>query len=650
MLGRFFIGFSLMFLLGFSNRVGATHLVGGEITYRFIQKDPFGNNVYEITLYIYQDCLTGRAPILLEDNPAYVGIFTKSGVPIVDEDSIFKSEDIPVPPNFSNDCVNNPPPTCMRRVKFVKRYALAPSSAGYRFIYSRCCRNATINNINRPDEVGATYYCDIPSVNDAALNNSAVFKQYPPQIICINNPLVYDHSATDIDGDSLSYELCDAYPGASRQNAKPFPSNLLPQPIGVFSDGLPSPSFGYKAGYSSKKPMGGNPLIQINPTTGQITGTPNLMGRFVVSVCCNEWRGGKIINTVHREFQFVVTNCSKAVVANIPQYSEDFNTYVVNCKDKTILFINQSAGGFSYDWSFGVPGAVSSDFSPRYTYPDTGTYRVSLVVNKGSTCPDSIDRLVKVYPTHAADFTFDGLLCPNAPITFTDKSEATYKPITAWKWMFGDGFETDVQNPIHQYQYGHDYSVTLISTTIKGCKDTITKKVDVERFRPFAGNDTIIVKGEIINFNAQGGNEFVWTPGDKLNLTNVNNPTGTYPDTGRWAYNVHIKSINGCEGDDSIKVWVVNQPALFMPTGFTPNGDGLNDMLRMLSVGYSKINFFRVFNRWGQVVFQTDKIANGWDGTFKGKEADIGTYFWILSVKDRYGKDEMIKGDVTLIR
>ncbi len=627
--------------------VWATHIVGGELSYKFISGDGNGRLIYEIRLVIYQDCINGLPDAIMQDNPAYIGIFTQAGNAIVPIDSIYKKEDIAVPPNFSNSCVNNPPPTCLKRVTFVKQYAL-PQNIAMRVIYVRCCRNASILNINNPSQVGATYYCDIPSSN-IGINNSAVFKNYPPQIICINNPLVYDHSATDADGDSLSYEFCDAYPGGVFNNPKPFPSPVLPAPITVPSNN--PPSYGYVTGFSPTKPMAGNPTIQIDPKTGLISGTPNLQGRYVVSVCCNEWRNGIRINTVHREFQFVVTNCSKAVVADIPQLSEEFNTYIVDCQGTSVHFLNKSTGGFAYDWDFGVEGAKSNDFEPTFNYPDTGTYVVKLVVNKGSTCPDSISRLVKIYPSIDAEYLYSGLMCPKTPIQFTDTSTVTYKPLIDWKWNFGDGTE-DVydRNPVHSFAQGGNYKVSLIVKSIKGCLDTATKDVNVSWFDPFAGNDTVIVKGETINFYAIGGVEFTWTPGDRLNLTNINNPQGFYPDTGHYDYNVHIKSAAGCEGDDSIKVWVVNQSSLFVPSAFTPNRDGLNDYLRMISVGYAKINFFRVFNRFGELVFQTDHIGDGWDGTYKGKDADIGTYFWVLSVTDRFGKDELQKGDVTLLR
>jgi PKD repeat protein len=262
----------------------------------------------------------------------------------------------------------------------------------------RCCRNESINNILIPGTTGATYFCTIPP---GICNNSADFNNLPPQIICVNNPFVYDHSATDLDGDSLSYEFCDAMNGASTNDPKPV----------ITSAQLPGvPTVNYKTPYSAGVPMAGNPVIKIDPVTGLITGTPNIQGRFVVNVCVNEWRNGSIINTTRREFQFVVTNCSKAVIANVPQLPLEPNTYIINCKSKTVSFTNNSQGGFSYFWDFGVSGVsddTSNAFQPTYTYPDTGTYKIKLVVNRGTTCPDSIERLVKIYPDFSTAFDYN---------------------------------------------------------------------------------------------------------------------------------------------------------------------------------------------------------------------------------------------------
>jgi gliding motility-associated-like protein len=634
-----YIGILIVFLLcGLPHWANASHIAGGEISY--ICRE---GNKYTIRLDIYQDCIGGDPSAIREDTPAYIGVFNLDNGQGQLFTNVSPQSVIDVPANFSNSCVNNPPVTCLKRLTFVINTELASNSNGYRIAYVRCCRNGSTVNIKDANTTGTTYYIDIPPLNLAYCNTSAVFKNYPPQIICVNNPLIYDHAATDADGDSLTYEFCTAYKGGSLDAPKPAPTGA--QPAALI----------YKAPYSFSRPMTGSPGIKISPTTGLITGTPNEQGRYVVTVCCSEWRNGVKINVVRREFQFVVTNCSKAVVADIPQLSNDFNTYLVECESNTVRFINKSTGAnldspTPYTWDLGVPGAVSNEFEPTYTYPDTGTYTVKLIVNKGSTCPDSISRFVKIYPSFRAEYEQDGLLCPGSLIQFKDLSTATYGEVNTWNWSFGDSTFSTEKDPFHIYNKGGNYSVTLISTSSKGCEDTLVKQVDIENFKPFAGNDTIIVKGERVNFNATGGVEYTWTPADGLVFPNSSNPVGSYPDTGVYRYMVHIKSAAGCEGSDDIEVLVVDNPSLYMPTGFTPNGDGLNDMFRPRSVGYSEITFFRVFSRWGEMVYESNQIGDGWDGTHKGQLCEIGAYYWVLGVKNRFGQTEMIKGDVTLIR
>jgi len=647
------IGLILFIIAGVVIPARASHIVGGEVTYTCS-----GNNIYNIAITIYEDCLTGDPQAIAEDNPAYFraydgsgNVFNTQGIMVLNAseapqsgycDSAYfnpASDNILVPTNFSNACINHAPSTCLRKKTFRKTYYLPPNATGYMIVYQRCCRNASIINLVNPSQIGATYYCTIPPASLAQCNNSAVYKNYPPQIICINNPLYYDNSATDADGDSLSYQFCDTYVGGDENNAKPIPN---PPPYTPVT---------YVSPFSYSNPMEGNPGIQIDPVTGIVSGTPNLLGRYVVTVCCLEWRNGININTVKREFQFVVTNCSKAVVADIPQLSTQANTYVVNCSDYTVKFLNTSVGGFQYDWDFGFPGATSTDFEPTVTYPDTGTYIVKLVVNKGSTCPDSISRLVKVYPKFNVSYSVSGLQCPGSPIAFTDQTFSTYKPISSWVYDFGDGTPVaDSENTTHVYAQGGLYYAVLSATNQKGCIDTAIKQVLVEKFTPFAGNDTTIVKGEHIYFYATGGSQYTWTPATNLSDTTIPNPVGYFPDTGRFAYNVHVVSSFGCIGDARIRVYVVGQPAFFIPTAFTPNGDGRNDIFKPTTIGYSSLNYFRIYNRWGELIYNSHTLEVGWDGTYGGKPVEMGTYYWLLSTIDRNGTVEKYKGDVTLIR
>ncbi len=628
----------LMLLVTGLNRVWASHISGADLTYRVINVQ---QSLYEIQLVLYQDCLTGNPGAIAEDNPAKIIIYKADG-------SAFRSLDISwtpgspetVPLNVDNACITNPPATCLKRSVFRTSINLPPVPGGYIVAYQRCCRNGKIDNIAQPDGTGATYFATIPPA-EVGSNNSAVFKNNPPQIICANNPLVYDNSATDIDGDSLTYEFCEAFRGGS-------PSDPIPDP-------LPPPyaQVSYIGGFSPQRPLPANPPLQINTTTGMLTGTPSAQGIFIVTVCVNEWRNGRKINTTKREFQFVVTNCSKTVVADIPQYSQDFNTYLVECKGLTVKFDNQSRGGTRYDWDFGVPGTntdQSNEFSPTFTYPDTGVYVVKLVVNKGDPCSDSIERFVKVYPTFRGDFYISGSLCPNAPIKFTDSSNSTLAPISFWNWNFGNGRASTDQNPQTFYLEGGDYVVQLLSGNTLGCRDSVRKTVSIERFRPFAGNDTVVVKGESVFFNATGGVTYLWKPATFLTNPNVPNPVGIYPDTARLTYTVFVESASGCKGSDDIEVRVVGQPTLFVPNAFTPNGDGLNDILAPITVGYRTLKFFRIFNRWGQMVYNSETLGRGWDGYYGGKLAEVGVYYYVLSTTDRTGKEEQIKGDITLLR
>jgi gliding motility-associated-like protein len=95
---------------------------------------------------------------------------------------------------------------------------------------------------------------------------------------------------------------------------------------------------------------------------------------------------------------------------------------------------------------------------------------------------------------------------------------------------------------------------------------------------------------------------------------------------------------------------VVAQPSWFVPNAFTPNGDGKNDFMKPIAIGYSANNFFRIYDRFGEKVYESKDFSQGWDGNYYGKPAELGTYFWELSVTNRFGKKEFYKGDLTLIR
>jgi gliding motility-associated-like protein len=205
-------------------------------------------------------------------------------------------------------------------------------------------------------------------------------------------------------------------------------------------------------------------------------------------------------------------------------------------------------------------------------------------------------------------------------------------------------------NTTISYTQSGKNTLMLIAGNNKGCRDSIKKDFIIDNFIPFAGNDTIIVVGQQIQFNASGGSQYLWTPSTYLNVNNISDPVGYYPILDTIQYTVNITSSNGCVGSDDIIVRVVKQGSYFMPSGFTPNNDGNNDRIRPILIGYTKLNYFSVYNRWGELIFNSKNINDSWDGTFKDQKCEMGTYFYTISVTDRNNKIDNYKGDFILIR
>lgn len=618
----------------------ASHIIGNDFTYQYL-----GNNVYRFTLSIYRDCRPqsqggGSPSALSNDNPAYITIF--AGNSFINFDSVYKLSSIIVPVEFSNDCINNIPFKCSDRIRFTFNRTLPPNNTGYTLVYQRCCRNGSTLNLNNPGTTGASFVCTIPP-QPIVGNSSAVFIKDPPQIVCINNPLKYDNSATDADGDSLSYELCAAIRGGTENDPKP--TSMSPPPYSQVS---------YSAPYTAFNPMPGNPAMFIDPITGLLTITPSLLGIYTISVCCTEWRNGIAINTTRREFQMEVTDCSKAVVANIPNLSQEPNTYIIKCDNFTVNFLNTSIGGFKYEWDFGDNSSntdTSSLFSPTYTYPDTGTYKVRLWVNRGSTCPDSIEKWVKVYPEFHTEYSWSGNLCPYETINFFDQSTSSNYPVNYWFWNFENGSTSNSQNSSTSFENRtKTYHVQLISGNAIGCRDTATKSFELKYVNIDATQDTIVLVNTPVQLYVKGAANYIWSPNVFIDDPTSSNPTFIFPAVGQYTYIVSGTTDNGCPDSDTVTIYVTSEPYIFVPNAFSPDGDGLNDIARIIGAGFKKLNYFQIFNRWGQKVFSTTNFREGWDGKINGIAQPTSTFFWIADVVGLNDERKKFRGDITLVR
>ena len=175
--------------------------------------------------------------------------------------------------------------------------------------------------------------------------------------------------------------------------------------------------------------------------------------------------------------------------------------------------------------------------------------------------------------------------------------------------------------------------------------------------RVFAGNDTAVVVGQPLQLNATvnipEANVFLWMPSTGLNNTTIPNPVALYNNTDPTSitYKVSATTAAGCQGTDEIKVTVFKTGAdIFMPSAFTPNGDGHNDQIIPICVGVQQLNYFRIYNRWGQLVFSTSVMGRGWDGRIGGAMQGSSNFVYMVQGIDYTGRVITKKGNLLLVR
>ncbi|MGH2552685.1 MAG: gliding motility-associated C-terminal domain-containing protein, partial [Chitinophagaceae bacterium] len=214
---------------------------------------------------------------------------------------------------------------------------------------------------------------------------------------------------------------------------------------------------------------------------------------------------------------------------------------------------------------------------------------------------------------------------------------------------------TTISNPVSSPVKTIIYTLSEVIDAI-GCKSLTTDQVIVDVTPPIKVKtypyDTIGYPGDQFQLNATStGTFYSWSPAIGLSNPNIPNPILTVGAIGSDVlYQVTASTAAGCKGEGYVSLKVYKGPELYVPSGFTPNGDGLNDIFYPFPVGIKSINYFRVFNRWGQLVFSSTVLYKGWDGKFQAVEQPTGTYVFMAEGVDKIGKLLTRKGTVTLIR
>jgi PKD repeat protein len=520
--------------------VQASHLVGGTIIYECT-----GGNQYKFTVIRYRDCAPGSVPMInrpLILNPKGGGSNITVNLTLITTSTI--------PPPQTNPCLVPPATLCRMEYIYQANNVIIPNSFdGYNVYFGDCCRPGGMTNILSSASIGQTITIQIPDPGKYPCNSSPVFVNTPPTVVCVNDSVVLDHSAIDPDGDSLSYYLCNSLNGSNQSPPPSFP--VVP----------------YSSSYSGTYPIASSPAFAINATTGIFSGTPVLPGTYAYKVCIDEWRNGKKIGSYQREVDMTVVNCPN-VTASIKTDYNSLNlgiSVVASCDDSTVSFKNSSISGSSaiYFWDFGVD-SISTDTSslknPTYTYPDTGTYTVMLIVNPGYGCSDTAYQTVIIYPTIIVDFNWSSPRCAGQPIQFLDSSSTAYGYVNYWHWSFGNGFYSSGQNPFITYSTKSSYNVRLIIESSKGCRDTIIKSVVVYDLPVVSAGpdkhlctvDSVQLQGSVTNVTS--GYTTSWSPSAGLNDSTILTPYASPSDT--TSYFLTISSTLGCVVTDTVTVFI----------------------------------------------------------------------------------------------
>ena len=311
---------------------------------------------------------------------------------------------------------------------------------------------------------------------------------------------------------------------------------------------------------------------------------------------------------------------------------------------KGLAFINGTPI-VSWEWFFGDGGTANTQ-NTSHTYSTAGTFNVKLVVTDANGCKDSITK-----PVNSGLFVFQAppnkSKCGNNSVQLdgNNGNNVTYlwTPATYLS-------DPTIMNPIADPPVTTVYSVTMTSNAC-GNDSTFNVVVTVSSvLNVDAGKANDI---DCSNRNAQlfasGGTNYTWTPSTGLNNPNIPNPIATVRTT--QTYYVYVDNGLGCSGIDSVTVYVNTAASLarYMPNAFTPNGDGLNDCYGLKNWMYIRKLEFRIFNRYGEQVFGTSDPSRCWDGRYKGKIADQGTYVYYIKAETSCGTEEQ-KGNFLLLR
>jgi len=313
----------------------------------------------------------------------------------------------------------------------------------------------------------------------------------------------------------------------------------------------------------------------------------------------------------------------------------------------TSFVIPAVSNGASFTWTPAATLNNAALLTP--TASPTVTTKYYITATSG-ICDRTDSVTITVRPAPIPDAGPDASYCYGKVFQLNGSGGASY----TWSPSTYFVSATTDQNP--SVKANAPITYRLVVTDATGCVSLFEDEVSIDvvpAVKIFAGRDTVAainqpIQLKAIELNNSGVTQYTWSLPDFLNDANIANPVATLPYDFRYV--VTGTTPEGCEGKDDVFIKVYKGPEIYVPSGFTPDGNGLNDILRPIPVGIKEFRFFRLFNRWGQLVFTTPDPRRGWDGRINGVPQPSGTFIWMAEAIDYKGNLITRKGTVTIIR
>jgi gliding motility-associated-like protein len=355
------------------------------------------------------------------------------------------------------------------------------------------------------------------------------------------------------------------------------------------------------------------------------------------------------------EFECTAQTITKSIkISTVPDADFSVNQPNQCLLGNEYIFTNNSRndiGDMAYKWILG-DGRISQLQHVTHKYTKAGKYDVQLIVNSSEVCTDTFTKTIFVYQNAVANFGVKSS-CINIPVEFINTTADTLGSAIHYLWQFPNGQSSTLRNPPSiTFNATGVYHVILAvySDQCPTPMHSVRKPILIEKPLPAMSYPHVYaVENFPLDLEARKiGETVLWNP-----ITNLSSATSFAPifkGDKETLYTIEIKTKAGCVTTDTQIVKLVKNVKVFVPNAFTPNGDNVNNVLRPITFGIKQLKSFKVYNRWGQLFYQTSSLKQGWDGTFKGVPQEMQTLVWFVDAIGVDGKTYSYKGTTMLVR